>query len=233
VNRETLTFSGDSFTVTARGICVDPPLPIVITDARGRTVTVTVSNVPGTAVTPPLLVAPTSVSLSSCNSSVSVTAAGGTGNYIANAGSDAIIVTPAGNTFSIRRRNPSPATSSPTQVTVSDGVSFVDVTVDLVGEAVGACPTLALSRSSVTLSNCSRQDVTISGGSPPYIAGSNNVMIDANVSGTTLFIQRAAGPDAGTPNPATVTVTDSIGITRTVRVDATGTGAGGGNGTCP
>jgi hypothetical protein len=231
VSRDTLSFSGDSFTVTARGGCVaEPGLPIVVTDNTGRTVTVLVANVPGTTSGPPLLVAPNTVSLSTCTSVASVQAVGGTGTYFASSGSDTVIVTPAGNgMFTIQRNPNSPASPSPVSVAVSDGVTVVNVAVTLTGRGAGVCPAppLGSSATSVTLTSCADvKDVTLSGGSGNYSVSSNNTRVSASVAGSVLSIFRTSPSGTFTP-PATITVRDADdpGVTpRSINVNATGTG---------
>lgn len=216
VSRDFLSFSGDFFTVNARGACVGlPGLPIVITDATGRTVTVLVANVPGTRAVPPLVVAPASVSLSSCSSVATVTAAGGTGNYIATSGSGSVIVNQgSGNIFSIQR-NSGPGTSSPVNVGISDGRSVVNVIVNLTGTALGRCPegTFDANPKSVTLNDCAGSaQVTLTGGSGTYSAASNDTRVAATVSGNVVSIKRAASTGAVVPG-TTTTVTVSDGAT--------------------
>ena len=232
VSSDQISLSGGSFIVTPNGACVDEPgAPIVIRDASGRTVTVTVANIPGTAAGP-LVVGPNPVTLSSCASIASVTALGGTGNYVANSGSGSVMVTGSSGTFSIQRVNPSPAPSgSGTNVTISDGISTVVVTVNYTGSATGACVTLTDCTGTVT--------VTISGGTLPYSAVSDNTSVMATVgppaaTATTVTIQRRPTSGAFTP-PATVTVSDASTPAKTVliTVNATGTGVGTGGGTCP
>lgn len=140
-----VTTSGGRFTVTANGGCADTA-SIGIIDASGATATVTVSNKLGTVeVVPLLVVSPTSVSLATCTDSAGVVVAGGTGTYVAAAGSGALTVTPNGNAVSVSRAKGSaaPGVTSPQtlQVFVSDGKSVQPVTVTLTGLAATAtCP---------------------------------------------------------------------------------------------
>jgi hypothetical protein len=138
--------SGGNFTVSANGGCVAVPgAPIVTRDSLGRTVTVTVANKLGTrAATSPFQVAPTAVTLSDCVSSASVSVVGGTGSYFANSGSSSVTALVSGNTATIFRTRPSPPTSGPVSVAISDGISTSTVTVTLVGTGAGtgggSCP---------------------------------------------------------------------------------------------
>jgi hypothetical protein len=227
VSRDFLSFSGDSFTVTARGTCVgDPGLPIVVTDATGRTVTALVSNVLGTRVVPPLVVAPASVSLSSCDALANVTAAGGTGSYFATSGSGSLNVTQvSGNRFSIGR-NPGPATTTPLNVGIGDSRSVVNVTVNLTGAALGTCPPdkFIATPPAVTLNDCvGSAQVTLTGGSGTYTAASNDTRVTTSVSGNVVTIKRVAGTGVlVTPPSVTVTVSDGAS-TIAIPVDSSGT----------
>jgi hypothetical protein len=213
VSRDFLSFSGDSFTVTARGACVgDPGLPIVVTDLRGRTVTALISNVLGTRVVPPLVVAPASVSLSSCDALANVTAAGGTGSYFATSGSGSLnVMQVSGNKFSISRSN-GPATTTPLNVGIGDSRSVVNVTVNLTGAALGTCPpgNFDATPKAVTLNDCAGSvQVTLSGGSGTYTAASDDTRVMATVSGNIVSIKRVAGTGAVPPGTTTkVTVSD-------------------------
>lgn len=222
--------SGGKFTGSVVGGCVlEPGSPIVIRDAQGRTVTVTVANKTGTAAPPPLKVSPDAVTLSDCTSSASVTAVGGTGGYSATAGSGSIFVTQFGSTFTIQRVDQTPATTSPVSVGISDGVTTVNVTVNLDGAGAGACPApaFAVSPTSVNLTNCTTpQNVSLSGGSGTYsLLTISNISVSASVSGSILSIVRSSPSPAFVPQPATVTVSDGS-VTRSVSVTGTGTGGG-------
>lgn len=105
VTREFVSSSGGSFDVRPTGQCLTD-VPITIRDASGHTTQVTVSNVPGTAPATPLAVSPNTVTISSCSSVAAVTAAGGTGNYVASSGSDGLYAVrfPGSNTFQIGDR---------------------------------------------------------------------------------------------------------------------------------
>jgi hypothetical protein len=147
---QTVAGSGGRFTVFPQGICFPDGIPLSITDSAGRTITATVKSKEGTATVPAVQVAPDTVTLDTCSASAAVTVVGGVGSYLqptsTNSGVFARMSTLiAGSaTLSISR---SPASSaipgSPPQVivAVSDGVSTpVQVKVNLVGAALGACP---------------------------------------------------------------------------------------------
>ena len=153
VNPLILHSSGDRFTVTANGQCT-AATRIAIVDASGATVTVNATNELGTAVqTPPLVVSPTTVQLTSCSDVATVTIGGGQGpgTYFGASGSAAVFVSTAGNFGFIRRQGGTNALALPTDangnstvtVSFSDGRSAVPVTVQLIGSGAnsgrGAC----------------------------------------------------------------------------------------------
>ena len=217
-----LNASGEGFTVTPNGTCLTG-VPIIVRDSSGHTATTTVNNNPGTQALPAFSVAPTSVTLTTCDGSASVTAAGGTGTYFASSGSDAVTATVSGSTVTIRRAATGSPGTATVNVGVSDGTTTQSVTVNLSGAAAGACTGVQAAPSSVTLTSCAAQTVTLSGGSGTYTASSNNVNVTASTFGNTLTIQRTAGSASFSP-PATVTVTG--GNSTTVTVNATGAGLG-------
>jgi hypothetical protein len=136
--------SGGNVLVTPNGTCVATPgAPIVIRDSAGRTTTVLASSVVGTAAVPTLVVGPTKVTLTTCNQVATVVAAGGTGNYIGNSLSGGVIMLlTSNNLFSIQRLpgTPSPGASGIViPMTVTDGVTSVQVDVTLTGLAAGPC----------------------------------------------------------------------------------------------
>ena len=243
VDRDSLSSSGASFNVVPVGICVaSPGLPIVVRDSSGRTATTLVANIPGTQPVPPLTVAPSTVTLTSCTSSASVIASGGAGSYVGSTGSSSIVFTHSGNTFTISRvptNSPgatSPAPPSSTTFTVSDGQTSQTVTVNFSGEGAGACPAVHTNPSTVTLTSCAPATVNLSGGSGSgtYVATSNNQSVTVSTSGSTLTIHRTS-PSASFTPPATVTIT-SGSATGTVTVNATGDPGPpptGGIGACP
>ncbi len=219
--------SGGSFGVRALGVCTDTTgVQLVVSDSGGNTTMVTLVNKLGTLTTPPLVVAPTAVTLTNCTGTATATVAGGTGNaYIVSSGSSSVLARLAsGNAVSIQRTPNSPATSSPVQVSISDSVSVATVDVTLTGDALGACPTptLTVSPASVPpLTDCSAQSVTLSGGTGTYTAVSSSANVIATVTGAALTIQLK---NPTTPAPGTQSVTVSSGSQQqTIMVNATGT----------
>lgn len=233
-----ISLSGGNYTVTPTGSCVAAPgAPIIVADSAGHTATTTVANIPGTTTPPALSASPSKVTLSSCDGSASVTVAGGapaSGGYLASFGSNAITASVAGNTVTISRANPSPATAGPVNVGISDGITTTSVEVDLVGQGAGACPALTATPSSVTLSSCSAVTVTISGGSGPYAAASSDssVTVPSTTFLSTFTVKRTPG-SASFTTPATVTVTDTNNPAKTISIPVTGTGTGAGSGIGP
>src|SRR5262249_36212028 len=138
LSRDTVSFSGGTVDVRPTGACLSNA-PITIRDASGHTTTVTVSNIVGTVVASPLSVSPETVTLSTCSSIATVSAAGGTGNYNASAGSDALLVGRTSGGFIQIQRNPNnlPPPSGALTVGISDGASTKTVTVNLTGQAAG------------------------------------------------------------------------------------------------
>ena len=126
------------FTVNAfnPNVCVDTT--IVVTDRNNRRATVTVTTEEGSATLPPLVVAPTSVSLNdTCGFSTSITAVGGVGPLSVNSTHPRVGAVLSGNTITITRLAPDPASPPgpsfyPTtaQVTVTDGATIQNVTVN-------------------------------------------------------------------------------------------------------
>jgi hypothetical protein len=220
--------SGGSIDVRALGVCSDG-FPIVITDSAGRTAVITVSNVVGTAAVPDLVVAPDEVQLSSCKSVASVTIAGGTGRYITSSGSGSISVgQPSGqNTFTISRTNNTPATSTGVQVGVSDGVTVKNVTVNLEGEALGPCPPLSATPSSVTLDSCTvPKTVTLSGGTGVFSV-TNPDPAELSVSGVSPSGSFTVVRTAGSASFSSATLSGRRG-SDSIDIPISSTGAGGG-----
>jgi VCBS repeat-containing protein len=211
VTRQVVSSNGGSFDVRPAGICLTD-VPILITDASGHTTTVTVSNIPGVAPTTPLAVSPTTVNLSSCSSVASLTAAGGTGNYVASSGSGGVYVvrTSGSNTFQIGRVQDGNSQTSPVTVGITDGVTNQNVTVTLTGQALGRCPPgpFTAQPTDVSLTSCTgTAQVILSGGSGVYTASSNSSSVSVTVTGGTLQIGRNSGP-AAPGAAATVTASD-------------------------
>jgi hypothetical protein len=154
VSRDFVSFSGGGFTITPNGTCVpDPGALIVIRDSAGRTTSVTVKNLLGTTAPPALVVAPTTVTLSSCTGSANVSVAGGAGPIFVSSGSDNVVASASGTTVTIRRADGTGVGSGPVNVGISDGQTVANVTVNFTGEAAGVCPHFTATPSSVTLTS--------------------------------------------------------------------------------
>jgi hypothetical protein len=148
VTPSVLTASGQRFTVTPTGLCTQGSA-IAVVDDNGASVIVTASNVPGalTTTTPDLVVAPTSVTLESCDTIASVSVAGGFPPYFVATSNQGIRATVAprvtgggGATVSIQRRAGTGAvTTTPQTLSISDGRTAVSVEVDLALGAQGPC----------------------------------------------------------------------------------------------
>ena len=134
VSTDSLGNSGDSFSVTARGLC-SGGFPVVVRDSAGHTASVTVSNVEGTTAPTAVVVSPDTVNIESCTDAASVTVSGGTGSYFASSGNSAFLVSQANGVVTIRRRtgtvtNPSgPIAATQISIGVSDGRTSASITV--------------------------------------------------------------------------------------------------------
>ena len=126
------------FTINAfnPNVCVDTT--VVVTDRANRRATVTVTTEEGTEDLPPLAVAPTTVSLNdTCGFSTSVTAVGGVGPLSVNSTHPRVSAVISGNTVTITRLTPDPASPPgpsfyPTTavVTVTDGATISPISVN-------------------------------------------------------------------------------------------------------
>lgn len=144
VSPSLVTQSGGRFTVTANGQC-SAGSQIAVVDGNGATVSVTASNTlsavpaPTPPTTPEFSVAPTQVTLNSCNDTASVIAVGGTGAYFASSGSSAVAVRQGGDgrTFTVQRArfgdSSTPPFPGPVKVVISDGQANREVEVILSG----------------------------------------------------------------------------------------------------
>jgi hypothetical protein len=234
VSREFIAFSGGSFSVLPRGICVAlPGAPITIIDATGRSTVVRAANVLGTRAVPALVVAPSVVTLTECNSVASVSAAGGNGIYTVSSGNSAVSALSNQSTITIGRV-PNKVPPPTLQVGVISGNAATSIVVNVSGTALGNCDGLpfAVSPTSITLASCGPVSVNFRDNAGPVTATSDNSSITATVSGPGQLVIQRANQSASFVGPATVYVRDS-GSTRTVTVNGTGTGAGTGGGTCP
>ena len=239
--------SGGSFYIVANGACAEN-IPIPIVDSAGRTTTVTVSNVRGTEAVPPLVVSPTTVSLSDCQAAATVSVTGGIPNsFTVSSGSPGITVSqnPSTGVIGISRTANSSVTS-PVSVGVASGGQVATVTVNVSGDALNTrCDgtNLRVTPAQVTLNSCGGVTVAVTGGSPPYRARSDNSSVSLGVcsvappndcligsSGGTTSIFRT--PTSASFTSGTVTITDNAGSIRVVPVTGAGTGPGSGTGPC-
>jgi hypothetical protein len=141
VSPQILGSSGDRFTVTSTGQC-SSSTNIAVVDSAATSVTVAASNVVGPAqTTPPFVVSPDDVTLTSCNDVASVAIAGGRGSgfYFGASGSNTLLVQTSGNTGTIRRQSGNPTPVTTINVSFSDGRDVAPVTVHLSGTAAGQC----------------------------------------------------------------------------------------------
>lgn len=130
--------NGGRFTVSVFGTACFTDVPVTITDASGRTISVTITAREGTlpAPAPPVAVAPTSFALG-CGATATLVITGGTQPYSAGSGSPRLVVTPpAGNSVSVTRVTPDvppfppmpPGTTATAVVTVTDGTTTASST---------------------------------------------------------------------------------------------------------
>ncbi len=127
--------NGGGFTVTTRGICLDPA-NLIVTDATARTLTALLRNKPGTEERPatpapylPVVVTPeapiTAPITLLCTNSVSFVISGGyTSTYVASSTSPGLMVTVSGGLLTVDVRSPYIGGTSPAEVLVSDGLTF-------------------------------------------------------------------------------------------------------------
>jgi len=139
-----VTQNGGRFSVITKGQCSEGS-PIAVVDSNGASVIVTASATTPIFITAPvqpaLAVAPTTVTLDSCNTIATVTVAGGVGPpYLANSAHSSVKAVVDGNSVFISRVVPSPAIGTTSVgVSVSDGTSVKDVTVNLIGAGATGC----------------------------------------------------------------------------------------------
>ena len=141
VSPPTSTTTPGRFTISAQNTstCLDAA-PVLVTDAFGATVTVTVTTKKGAAATPPpaMVVAPNTITLN-CGTSGSVSVASGSGNYSVNSDSPVVTATTFGNTVTITRIGVDPPGGpfpTPMHVSVTDGITIEVVEVT----APATCP---------------------------------------------------------------------------------------------
>jgi hypothetical protein len=220
-----ITENGGRFTITAIGQC-SAGSQIAIVDGNGTTVSVTATNTLSDVIGSPtptptdFVVSPTEVKLAFCTDVGTVSLAGGSGQYVAASGSTSILASVSNNIGTIRRSNLSSAPGASTvTVQFSDGSTTLPVTVNLSGEAAGACPPpaapapLTLNPSSDELKTCSDViNVQVTGGSGNYTESSSSTVI--TLGGFTNFfsVQRRTGTDATGIARVSVDVSDGQSV---------------------
>jgi hypothetical protein len=123
--------SGGKFTVSfaGTGACVET-LPVAVTDATGRTITVPVTNRFGT-VAPPISLAPSTLALR-CGQSGSVAVVGGTEPFAAGSSDGLLLVLPpAGRVVTMNAISSGPYATRQASVSVTDGRWTAAATVTL------------------------------------------------------------------------------------------------------
>jgi hypothetical protein len=232
VSQNVVSQSGGGFYIVANGLCA-ANVPIVVVDAAGRTSVVSVTNVLGTQSIPDLLVSPTTVTLSECSATATVTVAGGTGVFTVSNTSGAIIASanPSNRTITIQRAQNVTA-STPVSIGVASGDKVATITVNLTGDALNTrCDgsSLRVFPGSVAFSGCGFVDVAVTGGIAPYSAVSGTSVLTASTTspaGPNIVRIQRVNPSAALTEPAVVTVFDSSNasppVTRAISVTVTG-----------
>jgi hypothetical protein len=146
IDRTVVPVSGGFFRVTTRANVCFLTL-IIVNDAVGQRTIVSVEAIEGTAAAPvtpapsDLSVAPTSVTLDSCDAVASVSVAGGTGSYQAVSSHSSVMVSPASSTiFRIQRVRGSLSAPPSVSISITDGRQSTSVTVTLTPAGTGPCP---------------------------------------------------------------------------------------------
>lgn len=209
-----VTASGGRFTLTLLGsaTCVQNAT-VAVTDASGRTIFVTVSNVEGTGTAPPPPVSlfPNALVLT-CGNSSSFSIIGGSGTYSASVTHPRVTATITGNTLTVTRLSGDGAITYPTSgtVTVTDGTTAATATLSVPSSCVSAPITLTLN--TVTLScGTTSPPITVSGGSGTFFAISTVSQVVPLLVGNVLTITRVVGDGVTTyPSPAVVVVSDGF-----------------------
>jgi hypothetical protein len=233
VSQNFVSASGGAFYIVANGTCSGTVL-IPIVDSSGRTTNVTVSNVRGENAIPDLVLSPSSVTLSDCSSTASVTVAGGIPNaFTVGSVSGAIIASPNPSARIITiQRSPNVVASTPLLVGVSSGDKVATITVNLTGDALNTrCDgsTMNVNPSSVILAGCGFADSVVSGGTPPYDPRSNNSSVTASMLTPNIVRIQRVNPSQAITGTGTVTVFDSTAVNPRVSRDITVTVTG----SCP
>jgi hypothetical protein len=143
VSPSVVSASGSSFRVTAiSGAQCFTNVPVTITDASGRTISVTFTNQEGTAAQTPVTIAPPTFGLS-CGGSVSFSIGGGTPPFSASSSHPRVTVSVSGRTVTATRQatDGAGAGASPTSggVAVTDGNSTASSTAPA-GSIPATCP---------------------------------------------------------------------------------------------
>jgi hypothetical protein len=231
----TVAASGDKFRVSLAftATCLTD-VPIAVTDATGRTLTVTVSNVAGTTA-PPISLAPSTIALSCSSGTTAVTSSftisGGTAPFAAGTDHPRVSVTVTGRTVSVQRLGGDGTTSYPTTaiITVTDGTTTAAATATAPANCPGGGTTSApitAAPSSVTVTGTFGNpgvNVFLSGGTGTFsVLFVSDPRITASIAGASLNINTAFACGApATPLSASVVVssgTSSLAIPVTATV---------------
>ncbi|MEB0031459.1 hypothetical protein QN372_11935 [Undibacterium sp. RTI2.1] len=206
-NSAIATATASGTTLTVNGLTAGSA-KIVVSDAAGNavTITVTVGNV---GVVPPLFTtAPSAITLAS-NAVTAFTIGGGTGPYLASSSSASVATASVnGTTLTING-----LLAGTAKIVVSDNVgASVSITVT-VGNIGPITPLFTTAPSTIVVGISATSTFTVGGGTPPYLASSSNSsVLSASLTGTTLNLK---GLLAGT---ATVLVTDATGTPVSIAV---------------
>ena len=134
VSPQIVTQSGGTFRAQLGSSACFTNAPITITDASGRTVVVTISNVEGTQPAPAaaITLAPTALTLG-CGQTASLVVSGGTAPFSAGSSNPLIVAAPpVGRTVGVTRTGAAPAVGTGTTtatISVTDGATVGTATV--------------------------------------------------------------------------------------------------------
>jgi hypothetical protein len=138
VSPSVVNASGSSFRVTAiSGSQCFTNVPVTITDASGRTISVTFTNQEGTAAQTPVTIAPTTFALS-CGGSVSFTIGGGTPPFSVGSTHPRVVASVSGRTVTATRVTGDAVTTGQTSGAI--GVSDGNTTATATSTATGIPP---------------------------------------------------------------------------------------------
>ncbi len=232
VTPSSIASSGGKFTVSFVSTfqCIEN-LPVAVTDATGRTLTVLVTNRLGTSA-PPISVAPTSLTLGcstdTAAATTSVVVSGGSTPISASSNHPRVSVTVASRTVSVRRLGNDGTTVYPTTavITITDGATSAEVTATVPANCPGGTSggLLAADPSSVVLTAANYAfgvNVFLSGGSGTYsVAFISDPKVAASVAGASLRIHdTTSGICTNPPINAFVKISDG---TSTLDIPVTG-----------